>query len=71
MDKSKEYTLNSEDKTFKIKINLSSKITIEVNELDKIKGVFYSNIFSLEALVQLSRCFRICEDINEAFETIV
>ena len=71
MDKSKEYTLNSEDKTFKIKINLSSKITIEANELDKIKGVFYSNIFSLEALVQLSRGFRICEDINEAFDTIV
>ena len=71
MDKSKEYTLNSEDKTFKIRINLSSKITIEANELDRIKGVFYSNIFSLEALVQLSRGFRICEDINEAFDTIV
>ena len=71
MDKSKEYTLNSEDKTFKIRINLSSKITIEANELDKIKGVFYSNIFSLEALVQLSRGFKICEDINEAFDTIV
>ena len=69
--KSKEYTLNSEDKTFKIRIKLSSKITIEANELDKIKGVFYSNIFSLEALVQLSRGFRICEDINEAFDTIV
>ena len=69
--KSKEYTLNSEDKTFKIKINLSSKITIEANELDRIKGVFYSNIFSLEALVQLSRGFKICEDINEAFDTIV
>ena len=40
MDKSKEYTLNSEDKTFKIRINLSSKISIEANEIDKIKGVF-------------------------------
>ena len=69
--RSKEYTLNSEAKTFKIRINLSSKITMEANELDKIKGVFYSNIFSLEALVQLSRGFKICEDINEAFDTIV
>ena len=69
--KSKEYTLNSEAKTFKIRINLSSKITMEANELDKIKGLFYSNIFSLEDLVQLSRGFKICEDINEAFDTIV
>ena len=69
--KSKEYTLNSEGKKFKIRINLSSKITIEANELDKIKGVFYSNIFSLEALVQHSQGFRICEDINEALDTIV
>ena len=68
--KSKEYTLNSEGKKFKIRINLSSKITIETNELDKIQGIFYSNIFSLEALVQLSRGFKICEDINEAFDTI-
>ena len=68
--KSKEYTLISEAKSFKIKISLSSNIIIEVNELEKIKGIFYSNTFSLEALVKLSRGFKICEDINEAYDII-
>lgn len=69
--KSKEYSLKSDDKTFKIRLNLSSKINIEANEIEKIKGVFYSNIFSLENLVKLSKGFKICEDINEAFDIIV
>ena len=69
--KSKEYSLKSDAKTFKIRLNLSSKINIEANEIEKIKGVFYSNIFSLEDLVKLSKGFRICEDINEAFDIIV
>ena len=69
-NKSKEYTLISEAKSFKIKISLSSNIIIEVNELEKIKGIFYSNTFSLEALVKLSRGFKICEDINEAYDII-
>ena len=69
-NKSKEYTLISEAKSFKIKISLSSNIIIEVNELEKIKGIFYSNTFSLEALVKLSKGFKICEDINEAYDII-
>ena len=69
--KLKEYSLKSDSKTFKIRLNLSSKINIEANEIEKIKGVFYSNIFSLEDLVKLSKGFRICEDINEAFDIIV
>ena len=68
--KSKEYSLKSDAKMFKIRLNLSSKINIEANELEKINGVFYSNIFSLEDLVKLSRGFKICEDINEAFDII-
>ena len=69
-EKSKEYTLKTENRLFKIKIYLSSDITIEANELDKIKGIFYSSTFSLSALVKLSRGFRICEDIKEAYDII-
>ena len=38
--KSKEYSLKSDAKMYKIRLNLSSKINIEANELEKIKGVF-------------------------------
>ena len=69
--KSKEYTLKTENRTFKIKLYLSSDITIEANELDKVKGIFYSNTISLDALVKLSRGFRVCEDIKEAYDIIV
>ena len=68
--KSKEYILKTENRAFKIKILLSSNITIEANELDKIKGIFYSSLFPLEALIKLSRGFKICEDINEAYDII-
>jgi len=69
--KSKEYTLKTENRTFKIKLYLSSDITIEANELDKVKGIFYSGKFSLDELVKLSRGFKICEDIKEAYDIIV
>ena len=69
--KYEEYILKTENRTFKIKLYLSSDITIEVNELNKIKGIFYSGTFSLDALVELSRGFRICEDIKEAYDIIV
>ena len=69
--KSKEYTLKTENRTFKIKLYLSSDITIEANELDKVKGIFYSNTISLDALVKLSKGFRVCEDIKEAYDIIV
>ena len=69
--KSKEYTLKTENRTFQIKLYLSSDITIEANELDKVKGIFYSGKFSLDALVRLSRGFKICEDIKEAYDIIV
>ena len=69
--KYKEYTLKTEDRTFQIKLYLSSDITIEANELNKIKGIFYSGKFSLDELVKLSRGFKICEDIKEAYDAIV
>ncbi len=68
--KSKEYILKEENREFKIKIILSSDITIEANELDKFKSIFYSNIFSLDSLIKLSRGFKICEDIKEAYDII-
>ena len=64
--KSKEYNLKTEDRTFQIKLYLSSDITIEVNELNKIKGIFYSGTFSLDALVKLSKGFKQCENIKDA-----
>ena len=69
--KYKEYTLKTEDRTFQIKLYLSSDITIEANELNKIKGIFYSGKFSLDELVKLSRGFKICEDIKEAYDAIL
>ena len=69
--KSKEYTLKTENRTFQIKLYLSSDITIEANELDKVKGIFYSGKFSLDELVKFSKGFKICEDIKEAYDAIV
>jgi len=70
-DISNEYILKKENRTFKIKTYLSSDITIESIELDKIKeDIFYSNTFSLDALVKLSKGFKICEDITEAYDII-
>ena len=66
--KSKEFILEP----FQIKINLSSYIVISAFKIkiDKIKNLFYSNAFSLEALVKLSKGFKICEDITEAYDII-
>ena len=70
-DISNEYILKKENRTFKIKTYLSSDITIESIELDKIKeDIFYSNTFSLDNLVKLSKGFKICEDITEAYDII-
>ena len=69
--KYKEYTLKTEDRTFQIKLYLSSDITIEANELNKIKGIFYSGKFSLDELVKFSKGFKICEDIKEAYDAIL
>ena len=68
--KSKEYKLIIDNKTFLIKLTLSSDILFEINELEKIMAVFYSKSFSLEDLIQLSRGFRVCENIGDAFDIL-
>jgi len=69
-NKSKEYTLASDDKTFGIKLSLSSNILIEVNELENVMGNFYEKSFSLDSLVDLSRGFKLCENIGEAYDIL-
>ena len=68
IQKSKEYKLDSEDKIFKTKISLLSNIIIEIYELNKIQGSFFIKEFSLDELIKISRGFKICENINEAYE---
>ena len=65
-----EYILKKENRRFKIKTYLSSDITIESIELDKIKDFFYSNTFPLDALIKLSKGFKVCENIREAYDII-
>ena len=65
-----EYILKKENRRFKIKTYLSSDITIESIELDKIKDFFYSNTFPLNALIKLSKGFKVCENIREAYDII-
>ena len=65
-----EYKLESEGKSFSIKISLSSNITIEIYELGKMQGAFYTNEFSLDTLIKISKGFRICETIKEAYEIL-
>ena len=68
--KSKEYKLILDNKTFLIKLTLSSDILFEINELEKIMAVFYSKSFSLEDLIQFSRGFKVCENIGDAFDIL-
>ena len=64
----KEFILIPENKKYKIKISVISDISIEVIEVEKITDSIYANNFSLENLIKLSRGFRICDNINEAYE---
>jgi len=66
----KEYKLESEGKSYSIKTSLSSNISIEIYELGKIQGDFYTNEFSLDTLIGISKGFRICETIKEAYEIL-
>ena len=68
--KIKERKIESEDKKFSIKIILSSNIIIEIYELEKIQGSYYFNEFTLDSLIKLSRGFKVCENINEAYDIL-
>ena len=71
--KSKEYILETQKGTFKIKIYLLSDIIIEANELaknNKGQDILYSNSFPLSILFKLCKGFRVCENIKEAYDII-
>ena len=70
VQKSKEYKLESEGKIFSIKILLSSNIIFEIYELEIIQYSFYTKEFSLEDLIKISKIFKVCESINEAYDII-
>ena len=68
--KSKEYNLIYDKRSFNLKLSLSSNIVFEMKELEKIKGILFVGDSSLEDLVKLSKVFRICDNINEAYDII-
>ena len=68
--KEKQFLLQSDNKQYKIKISVLSDIILEINQDEKI-GTYYTNKFSLENLTKLSKCFRICDNIEEAYDIIV
>ena len=70
-NQSKRFTLINGNKIFKAKIYLSSNIKIEAYEVGQYKEIFCSKILSLEYLVKLSKGFRVCEDIKEAYDILI
>ena len=70
-NQSKRFTLINGNKIFKAKIYLSSNIKIEEYEVGQYKEIFCSKILSLEYLVKLSKGFRVCEDIKEAYDILI
>lgn len=68
--KEKEFILVSDNKEYKVKIYILSDIVLEINEISKITCSIYTNNFSLEYLAKLSKGFRICDNVNEAYEII-
>ena len=70
-NESKKFTLITGNRIFKIKINFSSNIIMEANEVGQYKEIFCSDILSLEYLIKLSKGFRICEDIKEAYDILI
>ena len=70
-NKSQDFTLQTENGTFKIKLYLSSDIIIESIESGKINGIYYSGKFPLDELVKLCKIFKMCETMKEAYDIIV
>ena len=68
--KEKEFILLSDNKQYKIKIKIISDIILEINEVEKISGAYYSNNFSLDNLIKLGKGFRVCDTIEEAYDII-
>ena len=69
--KEKELILESENIQYKLKIYILSDIYLEIKEKEKITNEIYVGNFSLKNLTELSKAFRVCDSLDEAFDTIV
>ena len=69
--KEKELIIESENKQYNLKINILSDIYLEIEEKEKITNEIYIGNFSLKNLLELSKIFRFCDNLDEAFDTIV
>ena len=69
----KELILESENKQYNLKIYILSDIYLEIKEKEKekITNEIYIGNFSLKNLLELSKIFRFCDNLDEAFDTIV
>ena len=69
----KEYTINSNNKNFLLKLgklNNSKKVIFIIQEINSLKSFVYKEEFSLDELRILSKLFRIFDSIDEAFNEI-
>ena len=69
--KEKELILESENKQYKLKLYILSDIYLEIKEKENITNEIYVGNFSLKNLTELSKAFRVCDSLDEAFDTIV
>ena len=71
--KEKELIIVSENKQYNLKLYILSDIYLEIEEKEKEKmtnEIYFGN-FSLKNLLELSKIFRFCDNLDEAFDTIV
>ena len=77
--KSKEnhqfFDINSENKQYSIEIYMETNekkeyIIIKGYEKESISNFIYKNSFNLNQLVNMSKAFKICDNLNEAFEIV-
>ena len=71
--KEKELIIESENKQYNLKLYILSDIYLEIEEKEKEKmtnEIYFVN-FSLKNLLELSKIFRFCDSLDEAFDTIV
>ena len=67
----KELIQESENKQYNLKLYILSDIYLEIKEKEKITNEIYVGNFSLKNLTELSKAFRFCDSLDEAFDTIV
>ena len=69
--KEKEFVIESENRQYKLKSFISSDICLEVKETEIITCEAFIGNFSLNNLIELSKAFRICDNINEAYDILL